>query len=64
MKESRAFCQRVISGKYGEGVGGWLSQEVRGGYGVWKGHFKGVENFGSKVAFLVVGRRMRFWLDK
>ena len=64
LKES--FWKLIISRKYGEEGGGWISREVREGYGVgfWKEIRKeGVLMF-KNVSFTVGdGRRVKFWKD-
>ena len=60
------FRELIISRKYGEEGGGWISSEVREGYGVgfWKEIRKeGVLMF-KNVSFTVGdGRRVKFWKD-
>ncbi|RVX20614.1 putative ribonuclease H protein [Vitis vinifera] len=64
--ERDSFWKLVISSKYGEEEGGWISCEVREGYGVglWKEIRKeGVLLF-KNVSFTVRdGRRVKFWKD-
>ncbi|RVW87760.1 Transposon TX1 uncharacterized 149 kDa protein [Vitis vinifera] len=64
--ERDSFWKLVISSKYGEEEGGWISCEVREGYGVglWKEIRKeGVLLF-KNVSFTVGdGRKVKFWKD-
>ena len=64
--ERESFWKLIISRKYGEEGGGWISREVREGYGVgfWKEIRKeGVLMF-KNVSFTVGdGRRVKFWKD-
>ena len=64
--ERESFWKLIISRKYGEEGGGWISREVRESYGVgfWKEIRKeGVLVF-KNVSFTVGdGRRVKFWKD-
>ncbi|XP_034710620.1 uncharacterized protein LOC117933367 [Vitis riparia] len=64
--ERESYWKLIISRKYGEEGGGWISREVREGYGVglWKEIRKeGVLMF-KKVSFTVGdSRRVKFWKD-
>ena len=66
MRLKESFWKLIISRKYGEEGGGWISREVREGYGVgfWKEIRKeGVLMF-KNVSFTVGdGRRVKFWKD-
>ena len=64
--EKEALWKQVISQKYGEDEGGWLSHKVRDRYGVglWKALINKCDFF-NKLSFLVGnGQRVRFWRDK
>ncbi|RVW39045.1 putative ribonuclease H protein [Vitis vinifera] len=61
-----SFWKLVISSKYGEEEGGWISCEVREGYGVglWKEIRKeGVLLFKNASFTVGDGRRVKFWKD-
>ncbi|RVW48620.1 Transposon TX1 uncharacterized 149 kDa protein [Vitis vinifera] len=64
--ERESLWKLIISTKYGEEGGGWISCEVREGYGVglWKEIRKeGVLMF-KNISFIVGdGRRVKFWKD-
>ena len=56
----------VISTKFGEGDGGWNSNDIRGGYGtgLWKDISKEWITFSQNAtSSLGNGRRLRFWKD-
>ncbi|RVW95972.1 putative ribonuclease H protein [Vitis vinifera] len=64
--ERESFWELIISRKYGEEGGGWISREVREGYGV--GFWKEIRKEGflmfQNVSFAVGdGRRVKFWKD-
>ena len=64
--ERESFWKLIISRKYGEEGGGWISREVREGYGV--GFWKEIRKEGflmfKNVSFVVGdGRRVKFWKD-
>ncbi|RVW97626.1 putative ribonuclease H protein [Vitis vinifera] len=64
--ERESFWKLVISSKYGEEEGGWISCEVREGYGVglWKEIRKeGVLLFKNASFTVGDGRRVKFWKD-
>ena len=64
--ERDSFWKLVISSKYGEEEGGWISCEVREGYGVglWKEIRKeGVLLFKNASFTVGDGRRVKFWKD-
>ena len=65
--ERENFWRHVISRKFGEEEGGWVSREVRESYGVgfWKEIRKEGALMQNKVVFSVGnGRRVKFWKDK
>ena len=64
--ERESFWKLIINRKYGEEGGGWISSEVREGYGV--GFWKEIRKEGflmfQNVSFVVGdGRRVKFWKD-
>ncbi|RVW28885.1 putative ribonuclease H protein [Vitis vinifera] len=64
--ERESFWKLIISRKYGEEGGEWISSEVREGYGV--GFWKEIRKEGflmfKNVSFAVGdGRRVKFWKD-
>ncbi|RVX00739.1 putative ribonuclease H protein [Vitis vinifera] len=64
--ERESFWKLIISTKYGEEGGGWISREVREGYGVglWKEIRKeGVLMFKNVFFTVGDGRRVKFWKD-
>ncbi|RVW32661.1 Transposon TX1 uncharacterized 149 kDa protein [Vitis vinifera] len=64
--ERESFWKLIISKKYGEEGGGWISCEVREGYGVglWKEISKEGALMFKNVSFTVGdGRRVKFWKD-
>ena len=63
--QRESFWKLIISRKYGE-EGGWISREVREGYGVglWKEIRKEGFLMFQNVSFVVGdGRRVKFWKD-
>ena len=63
--ERKSFWKLIISRKYGE-EGGWISREVREGYGVglWKEIRKeGILMFKNVSYTVGDGRRVKFWKD-
>ena len=64
--EREPLWRRVISKKYGELVGGWITCDIRGGYdtGLWKDIRKGWHTLSQNAVFsLGDGRRLQFWKD-
>ena len=64
--EKDSLWRLVISTKFGEGDGGWNTNDIRGGYGtgLWKDIRKEWLTFSqNSTSSLGNGRRLRFWKD-
>ena len=64
--ERDALWRLVISTKFGEGDGGWNTNDMRGGYGtgLWKDISKEwITFYQNSTSCLGNGRRLRFWKD-
>ena len=64
--ERDSLWRLVIGTKFGEGDGGWNSNDIRGGYGtgLWKDISKEWITFSQNAtSSLGNGRRLRFWKD-
>ena len=64
--ERDSFWRQVISTKFGVEAGGWITRDIRGGYGtgLWKDISKEwLTFFQNSIASLGNGRRLGFWKD-